>query len=533
MQLPIVVQRDGMQSLQEQVAAQLRLWILDGRLAPGARLPSSRQLARDLDLSRNTINGAFARLRAEGLVESREPTGTFVATEVPRTGPRLASCPLTPRAPRHKADLQFRGKSHVVVAPHSGRLQFDFWVGRADPRFFPLRHWRDLLCRMLRNAAPELSGYGDPQGLLALREAIAAHVGATRGIVTDASRILITNGIQEGLNLLATLLIAPGVKVAVENPCYRGAAQVFESRGADLQPLTLDQRGLDTRQLPRSAALVYVTPSHQYPLGMTLPLKRRQQLLDWASHTGCYIAEDDYDNDFFYDATPLPALKSLDQHDQVVYLGTFSKSLGAGLRLGYMVLPADLCQPACDAKALLNNCQPWLTQAALATFMREGGYAEHLRRLRQRYAARCQHLQAGLAFCFPDWQVDGAGSGMHLVVRLPQHGPDSQRVEAIAHAHGIGVYAVKSGNARLWSHDTRQALQHTLLLGYASMDEAEISSALLRLRQALANDGGAPPVAPPRGKRQPPPHSSTMRSAAAAAQGASARPTTSMAPSSE
>lgn len=490
MQLPIAVCRTDKRSLQAQVAGQIRELIMDGRLAPGARLPASRELAQDLGLSRNTVVAAFGRLAAEGLIESREPTGTFVADTVPAQGPDHNACTLTPGAPKSKALLQFRGKSHVVVAPHGGQLQFDFWVGRPDARFFPLRTWRDLLCRMLRDASTPLSNYGDPQGLLALREAVAAHVGATRGIATDASRILITNGIQEGLNLLATLLIAPGVKVAVENPCYRGAAQVFESRGASLQPIPLDERGLNTARLPRSAALIYVTPSHQYPMGMTLPLKRREQLLAWASSSGCYIAEDDYDNDFFYDGTPLPALKSLDRHGQVVYLGTFSKSLGAGLRIGYMVLPPELCEPARDAKALLNNCQPWLEQAALATFIAEGSYAAHLRRLRQLYAARCQHLRAGLAYFFPEWQVEGAGSGMHLVVRLPDDGPNGHMVETLAQAHGIGVYAVKSGNARLWNSQTKQALQHTLLLGYASLDEAQISSALLRLRRALQTDHG-------------------------------------------
>ncbi|MCK9515902.1 MAG: PLP-dependent aminotransferase family protein [Ottowia sp.] len=495
MQLPLVVRKTAKRSLQEQIADQIRDLIVDGRLAPGFKLPASRELARDLGLSRNTVVAAFGRLAAEGLVESREPTGTFVAHAVPAEGPMHNACKLRPDGPKTKARLQFRGKSHVVVAPHGGQLQFDFWVGRPDARFFPLRIWRDLLCRMLRNASTSLSNYGDPQGLLALREAIAAHVGSTRAIATSADRIVITNGIQEGLNLLATLLIAPGVKVAVENPCYRGAAQVFESCGASLQPIALDASGLNTARLPRSAALVYVTPSHQYPLGMTLPLTRREQLLAWASKSGCYIAEDDYDNDFFYDGTPLPALKSMDQHGQVVYLGTFSKSLGAGLRIGYMVLPPELCEPARNAKALLNNCQPWLEQAALATFISEGGYAAHLRRLRQLYAARCQHLRAGLAYFFPDWQVDGAGSGMHLVVRLPDDGPNGHMVETMAQAHGIGVYAVKSGNARLWNQQTQDALQHTLLLGYASLNEAQISSALLRLRRALRT-GRAPAAVP-------------------------------------
>lgn len=485
MQLPIQVDPAAGKSLQVQIADQVRRLILDGRLAPGTRMPATRALASDLNVSRNTVVGAFARLIAEGLLEAREPAGTFVARRVPLDGPNgVVPCvPVVRDATlqRRASHLQFRGEPHLVVNPHEDLLAFDFWVGRPDSRLFPLRLWHSLLTRQLRGSARHLCAYGDPQGLLALREAIASHIGATRGIATDPSRILITNGIQEGLNLLAQLLIAPGVDVVVENPCYLGASNVFSHHGATLHPVPVDGEGLDPALLPASAALAYVTPSHQYPLGSTLSLARREALLAWGNACGSYIAEDDYDSDFFYDGTPLPALKSLDQHDQVVYLGTFSKSLGAGLRIGYMVLPTELCAPARNAKALLNNCQPWLEQAALASFIAEGGYAEHLRRLRQLYAGRRNHLRVALAHRLPRWRVEGSGCGMHLVVRLPRHEPDAHTMEQVARAHGVGVYSIANGNAQPFGDAA--AMQRVLLFGYASLNEAEISEALLRLRE--------------------------------------------------
>lgn len=499
MQLPIQLDGVGGKNLQIRIAAQIRDAILDGRLVPGMRMPASRELAADLKVSRNTVMGAYARLIAEGLIEAREPTGTFVAVRAARDGPTVlpfapgACCPLA--AHRRGSRLRLRAESHRVLPPHASELPFDFWVGRPDARLFPMRAWQSLLMRMLRGNARHLCDYGDPQGLRALRESIAAHVGATRGIATTPEHVVVTNGIQEGLNLLACLLVAPGLQVAVENPCYRGAANVFVNHGATLLPVAVDRDGLDPARLPAEAAVVYTTPSHQYPLGATLSLARRQALLDWASGCGAVIVEDDYDSDFFYDGTPLPALKSLDRDGQVIYLGTFSKSLGAGLRIGYMVLPDDLVEPACHAKALLNNCQPWLEQAALAAFIAEGGYAEHLRRLRQLYAARRNHLCAGLAQMLPHWGVDGHGGGMHVVAHLPPGGPDALEVEEMARACGVGIYGICSGNALMLEVADDDPLQRVVLLGYAALDEAEVSVALLRVRQALADVQAMPMLA--------------------------------------
>ena len=499
MQLPLNIVAHGSESLQQQITQQIRCLIHDGRLAPGTRMPATRELASDLGVSRNTVIGAFQRLIAEGCLESREPVGTFVAQRiiVDRVAPPVvtgqATPPFTSAARQdtgmHRPQPRLRPpqhwQPHHVARPHAGQVGLDFWVGRPDARLFPLRSWGRLLARALHRQPHQLCEYGDPQGMLALREAIVSHIGATRGIATDAGRVLITNGIQEGLSLLAQLLIAPGVEVAVENPCYMGASRVFAAHGGVLAGVPVDDQGMRTDALPRKAALAYVTPSHQYPLGGTLPLERREALLAWARNCGAYVLEDDYDSDFFYDRAPLLALKSLDHHDQVVYLGTFSKTLGAGLRIGYMVLPHSLCQAAVNAKAMLNNSQSWLEQAALAAFMAEGGYEHHVRRLRRLYADRRDHLRTALGQWLPDWQVQGAGSGMHLVARVPPNAAPIHELERAAHAQGVGIYGVERGNGQLLNVAADHPWRRIVLLGYASLDEPQISDALLRLRQVF------------------------------------------------
>lgn len=491
MQLPLVVDENAGESLQSQIFEQVRSLIVDGRLRPGARMPASRILAADLGVSRNTVVLAYERLAAEGYVEMRPPIGVFVGRNVIFDSPRLPKAPFTPdqdgseyRDPR----IVFRGESHTVAPSPDTSVRYDFWVGRPDARLFPAKVWERTVHQILHEHGPGVSAYGDPAGLRELRRAVAQYVGVARGIRAHSDQILITSGIQEALNVVARLFVRHGTEVAIENPCYCGACNLFMSYGAQMVAVDVDGAGADTGHLPEDVAFIYLTPSHQYPTGATLPLDRRRQLLDWAGRTRGYVLEDDYDSDFYYDSAPLPALKSMDETDRVIYLGTFSKNLGAGLRIGFMVLPDSLVKSASSVKALLDNCSPWLPQKVLAEFMTSGAFAHHLRRIRTIYRNRRDCLLEVLAEHFGELDVRGAQGGMHVMWRIPDDFPDAPTIQREARRRGVGIYDPQSCNVRVLDDDALNA--RTLLLGYAALDEDAITDSVALLADAV-HDGAA------------------------------------------
>lgn len=491
MQLPLGLDGNAGESLQSQIFEQVRSLIVDGRLRPGARMPASRILATDLGVSRNTVVLAYERLAAEGYVEMHSPIGVFVARNVIFDSPQLPNAPSAPdqdgseyRDPR----IVFRGESHAVAPSPDTSVRYDFWVGRPDARLFPTKAWERTLHQVLQEHGAGVSAYGDPAGLRELRRAVAQYVGVARGIRARSDQILITSGIQEALNVLARLFVRHGTEVAIENPCYCGACNLFMSYGAHMLAVDVDGVGVDTGQLPDDAAFIYLTPSHQYPTGATLPLDRRKQLLEWAGRTRGYILEDDYDSDFYYDSAPLPALKSMDEIDRVIYLGTFSKSLGAGLRVGFMVLPASLVKSATAVKALLDNCSPWLPQKVLAEFVSSGAFAHHLRRIRTIYRNRRDCLLEVLAEHFGELDVLGAQGGMHVMWRVPDDFPDTPTIQHEARRRGVGIYDLRSCNARVLRNDALS--RRSLLLGYAALDEDAITDSVALLADAI-HDGAA------------------------------------------
>lgn len=493
MQLPLRLDAHSGVPLQKQLFDQVVRLIGDGRLKPGMRMPATRQLAKDLSVSRNTIVFAYERLLSEGFLEMRAPAGTFVASRG-----LDALTPLAPRSPAQGGDDEvagrapplFHGSLHSVQSPYEGTVEFDFWVGRPDPRLFPDQAWRRLTEHNLVAMQQGFGGYGHPAGLWELRRAVADHVGATRGIRCDPTDVVITNGIQEGLNIVARLLVARNTRVAFENPGYLGAANAFASYGARLVPLDIDGEGVDADDLPARCRLLYLTPSHQYPTGALLSPERRDKVLRWAHDGDGYVVEDDYDSDFYYDGTPLPALRGLDTHGRVIYLGTYSKSLAAGLRIGYMIVPAHLRAAATTAKGLLTNGSPWLVQASLAAFLDSGDYGHHLRRLRKIYAGRRDALVDGLMRQFPGSAFSGLQSGMHLLWWLPPGGADGFDLERRLRRYGVGVYSVQSANARVHGAATVRRWSHALVLGYAALDASEIATAVGRITAALHD--GAP-----------------------------------------
>lgn len=495
MAIPIVLDHSSRQSLQSQIFDQLRHLILGGKLKPGAPIPASRVLAEQLAISRNTVLLVYDRLIAEGYLQSRRAIGTYVNLELPETSlaaaRRVATlAPVLTETVKRPA-IPFIGQP--PSEKNTRHLDFDFFPDRLDPDLFPHKIWLRYINKVSTATNTQFSEYCDPGGLLNLREMIADHLGMARGISVSPDQVIITAGSQEGLNLAARLLVKNATLVATENPCYQGAAFLFESYYAKLVPVPVDEAGLDVEQLPESGVtLLYVTPSHQYPLGFTLPIERRLKLLDWARRCGAYIIEDDYDSDFQYRGSPLTALMGLDDYGCVMYLGTFSKSMGAGLRIGYLVVPRVLIQAARSAKALLNNGHAWLDQATMAEFIRSGAYGNHLRRMRHLYSKRRDCLIEALRYHFGSVRLSGLESGLHLAWHLPEDFPDARRLQALALRHGVGIYSIGSGTA--YDYGKCDYSARTLILGFSSVNEYQIRAGIQRIADALA---GLPADSPP------------------------------------
>src|SRR3984957_222760 len=338
MQIPLILDPTTGQSLTSQLVGQLRDAIRRGRIARGTKLPSSRRLSEQLGVSRNTVVRAYEELSSEGYVEARPASCVAVAACLPDSmmAPPDAAPGLHHDEGRDGVDMPMpalQPRCQDLVNRSRNRLSFDFFPGRPNAGLFPIKTWRRLLQNCLSHGgAVGLSQYGDPAGSIALRTAIAGHLAVTRGVVAEASRIIIVSGIQEGINIAARLFLGPGTAAVVENPGYKGAVFGFAAAGAEIISVPVDDHGLAVAGLPsRHAALAHVTPSHQYPTGRILAAPRRERLIAWARRNGCYLVEDDYDCDFRYEGSPLQAIAAV-APDCTIYLGTFSNSLGAGLR---------------------------------------------------------------------------------------------------------------------------------------------------------------------------------------------------------
>jgi GntR family transcriptional regulator/MocR family aminotransferase len=488
MQLNLSLAEDRKLNLQNEIFERIRLMILDGRIKPGEALPATRTMSTQLQVSRNTMTIAYDRLRAEGYIETRRSVGTFVSSQLPDSALYTPAAASSTSAAHHKsAELMLAApplRSQAIVNPHHNKLTVDFWVGRPDPHSFPLKAWSQLIAKRLLAPGSNLTEYRDPCGVVEFREQIARHVRRARGIIATRDDVFVIGGCQDGLNLICRLLVKEGTSAVIETPCYQGAAFLFESFRAKLHPVPVDEKGIRVDQLPGvKNAIVYVTPSHQYPLGVTLSLERRLELLNWASQTGSYIVEDDYDSDFRYHGSPLTALKGLDRSDRVIYLGTFSKCMGAGLRLGYAILPSAMRDAGRHMKALMNNGQPWLEQAALSDFMSNGSYVHHLRRIRRRYMARRDALLEALNRHFGECRTLGAPAGMHLAWQLPDKLPAAADIARAALARGVGVYTPTSGGSTFLGEDLRG--DRIVILGFSSLTEKEIETGIARLAVAI------------------------------------------------
>ena len=378
-------------ALSTRVYRAIRSAILDSTLKIGDRLPSTRTLAADLSISRSTAEAAYAQLEDEGYLRRGVGSGSFVSaapsmnSTVRKGRTRNTVSSSTPALSKRGAQIAAMGgcvDARVVRA---------FSAGMPALESFPAETWQKLLGRHARHDAAGWMMYGDQQGLPALREAIAQYLTLSRGVNCDASQVIVLTSSQQALGLIAMMMLDDGAPVWLEDPGYRGAQTAFAAAGADIVPVPVDAEGMrvdDALRLQPCARLAYVTPSHQYPLGMTMSLPRRLQLIEWAQQAGAWIVEDDYDSEFHYDSRPVSAIHGLDRHARVLYIGTFSKVLFPGLRIAYLVVPRHMADAFVTARSQADGHTSPLMQAVLADFMQEGHFMAHVRRMRELYRAR-------------------------------------------------------------------------------------------------------------------------------------------------
>ena len=470
--------------LHRQLYDALREAILAGRLAAGDRLPSTRVLAGSLGVSRNTVMTAFDQLLDEGYMEGRVGSGTYISEKLPDD--LLNARPIDGKQTVERPPARLSKLGHVLATspaiprrPHLAPRAFR--PGPPSTAEFPWKTWAQLSARRWRNPPRELVSYGEPQGYRPLREAIVAYVRSARAVRCEASQVLITAGSQQGLDLAARLLLNPGDRALIEDPAYLGARGAFLGAGARLDPIPVDQDGLDVdRVLRRRAARVtYVTPSHQFPLGVTLSLARRLQLLEWANESQSWIIEDDYNSEFRYSGRPIASLQGLDSAGRVIYMGSFSKIMFPALRLGYLILPPDLVDAFVSARTLADRHSPTVEQAVLADFIDGGHFGRHIRRMRGIYAERqatlvdaARRSLSGLINIAP------ADSGMHVVGWLRE---DVNDAEASSRALENGVEGPP-----LSAYSLRPRRPGGLILGYTSVTPREIREGARRLAIALS-----------------------------------------------
>lgn len=501
--------RAGSRQLLEGCHRQLRAAILDGRLAPGTRLPASRALAANLGVSRNTVTAAYDLLLAEGYLAARRGSGTYVAEFAQKTGtarPGTGRQPARARAdnagapdtaPEMRLAPAWRGAQAASrETPFSPR--FDFSVGLPDKSLFPFETWRRLSARALRGLSKTPAAYAPAAGRGALREAIAGHVSFTRAVACGPQDVIVTSGAQQAFDLLARVLVQPGRSVvALEDPGYPPLRAAFAAAGARIIGVPADAQGLRVDLLPREAAVICVTPSHQFPLGPALSLPRRAALLAFARERNAVVVEDDYDGEFRHGGRPLDALQTLDRDGRVFYVGTFSKSLFPALRLGFVISPPWARAALTAAHRAADWHSPVLAQDTLAEFIAEGHLARHVRKMRKIYGARRAALLAALTRQFPEtllpWPSD---AGLHLAARLAG-GLPARLLAAQAARAGIGLMSLSHfalgargldgmGEGRAhgeWPDGRALPAPNGLVFGFGMIEEARIEPAVAALAQ--------------------------------------------------
>ena len=496
--LPVVVERADPVPLAVQISAQLEAAVTGGVLHAGDRLPSSRDLAASLGVSRTVVTNAYARLFAEGWLEGRHGSGTYVADVAPRPGD-----PQRKRVSRHPA-ASLAGTTRGSVSAGGPDTTAGSAIGAArrdsggsSPREItdlqPGVPWADgidpvVWRRAWRQAGARLpSRWPDPYGLPELREAIAAYLRRSRGLTVKPAQVLVTQGVSSGLALLADALLTPGDKAGIEEPGYPTGREVLHRAGARVVPCRVDAHGIVPEELPGDLRLLYATPAHQYPLGGRLPVSRRQALIAWARSTGAIIVEDDYDSEFRYDVGPLPALHSMDP-DVIVYLGTASKILAMAFGAGWLVAPPELVDKLAALRPRLGVRIPEPVQHAILALLRSGDLERHVRKMRLEYARRRAALVDGLTRAGLDpaaagrnrvpFRLLGDTAGMHVVLELPYDFPVGRLIDAAAE-RGVAIYPLDR-------YFAGQPTMNGLIVGYGTATLAQIRRAAAELAVLLS-----------------------------------------------
>jgi GntR family transcriptional regulator/MocR family aminotransferase len=471
-------------ALYRQLYDALRIAILDGRLAAGCQFPASRALARQLGVSRFTVVSAYEQLLAEGFIHGTVGSGTFVSAELPGVGRDRDRADPASAANWRQPHLSHRGlhlaATRLTALPEDGSPRA-FRPGQPALDQFPAAIWARIAARLYRHPARALLTYGDIAGYRPLREAIAGYLRGARAVVCDPEQVVIVSGAQQALDLAVRVLLDPGDPAWVEDPGYPGARAALQGAEAMVVPVPVDAEGLDVAKgahLQPDARLAYVTPSYQYPLGVTMSLARRLALLDWARSVGAWILEDDYDSEFRYAGHPLAALAGLDTGSQVIYMGTFSKVLFPALRLGYLVVPSAVVEAFVRARAVVGRHAPTFEQAVLAEFISGGYFARHIRAMRNLYQERQAVLvESAKSDLQGLLHVPSSGAGMHLIGWLDPGG-DDRAAASCAAVLGIEV-------PPLSQHVLSASVPPGLLLGYAALEPKEIRAGIRVLARAL------------------------------------------------
>jgi GntR family transcriptional regulator / MocR family aminotransferase len=481
----IAIDRKSRTPLHRQIYDAYRGAIVNGTLRPGQRVPSTRGLAIELGLSRIPVIGAYAQLIAEGYFQSRTGAGTAVSSLLPDQ--RVSPEPFSVRSAKvRRAHLPIVAEwpsIPVSIETLPGNREWGaFGVGQVALEQFPFRVWNSLVTRHCRRMTSKLLDYGDPMGLKDLREAVAVYLRTARGVRCEAGQIMIVSGSQQALDISARVLLKPGSQVWMEEPGYLYARRVFALNRCRVIAIPVDNEGLSVAlgvKRCRNARAALVTPSHQYPLGVTMTAPRRLQLLDWAARSRSWILEDDYDSDYRYEGMPISSLQGLDPNSRVIYIGTFSKVLFPSLRLGYLVIPARLVDRFISVRIAMDIAPPTFNQEVLADFIQEGHFSRHIRRMRMLYRERRNALVSSIEQEFGRGvEITGEQAGMHLCVAMKGI---SDR-EIVARAARVNLCLVPLSNSYMG-----KTFRQGFILGFGSTPAAEMANAVRKLRAVSAN----------------------------------------------